>query len=170
MSDGRRPGRNDREPGRHRRSRFDRDRRDEAVAAAVRGLDVRRRLRIVLQRAADLADADLERAVADVDVGPRELEQLVLGDELPAARDEVLQDGERLRRERHHGIAAAQLPRREVQPERPERTGDIPSTRLPCCMHSGGSRGFRGFTEVQEVQSGFRGFSGFSACRSREPP
>jgi hypothetical protein len=62
-----------------------------------------------LQRAADLAHAYLESAVADVYVRPRQLEQLVLSDELTAVGHEVLQDGERLRRERHHGIAPAEL-------------------------------------------------------------
>ena len=68
------------------RVRLERDRRDEAIAAPVRGLDERRRPRIVVERAADLADAHLERAVADVHVSPRELEQLVLRDELPGPR------------------------------------------------------------------------------------
>ncbi len=113
----------DREPWCQGCGRVDGDRCDEPVAAAVRRLDVLRRLGIVLQRASDFANADLQRPVADVDVRPRELEQLILGHELTAARDEVLQHRERLGRERNDSVAAAELARGKVQAEGAKRAG-----------------------------------------------
>ncbi len=74
------------------------------------------------ERAPDLADAHLQRAVADVDVRPGQIEQLVLRHELPAPRHEVLQDRERLRRQRkprRHGEAA----RPKVQTEGTKSAG-----------------------------------------------
>jgi hypothetical protein len=54
---------------------------------------------VIIERAADLADADLQRAVPNVDISPCEPQQLVLGDEFSCAADRVFEDGEGLRRE-----------------------------------------------------------------------
>ncbi len=99
---------------------LDRDLRDEAIAAAMGRLDVRRRPRIVGERPPNLADADLERAVAHVHVGPRQLEQIVLSDELTGMVHQVVQHREGLRRERHDDVAAAELSSGGIQPERSE--------------------------------------------------
>ena len=109
------------------------------------GFDVRRRLGIVAERAPNLAHAHLERAVTDVDVGPGKLEQLILGDELPGAGHEMLQDRKRLRRERHYSIAPAELTSGKVQTEGPERTGGH--------AFSADYHRFRKVQGVQEVSS-----------------
>ncbi len=98
-------------------ARIGRDRRDETVPAPVRGLYVGWRPRIVLQRAADLADADFQGAVADVHIGPGQIQQLVFGDELTGAIDEVLKNGEGLGRQGHDGVAAAELSSGGIEPE-----------------------------------------------------
>ena len=74
---------------------------DEAISAPMRGLDVARPLRIVVERATDLANADLECGVADEHVGPDRVEQLLFRHQAPGVLHEVLQHVVGARRERH---------------------------------------------------------------------
>jgi hypothetical protein len=55
--------------------------------------------RVVAQRPPDLADAYLQRTVADDDVVPDGAEQLLLGHEPAGVADEVAEDFERLGRQ-----------------------------------------------------------------------
>ena len=64
-------------------------RRDEPVAAAVRGLDEARRVRIVAERLAQLADRALEHGVADEHARPDRVEQLLLRDQPARPRGQV---------------------------------------------------------------------------------
>ncbi len=73
---------------------------DEPVPAAMRGLDVLRRLGVVAHRLAKLPDAGLEHRIADVGRGPDAVEQLLLGHQLARVLDEKPQDGKRLRPQR----------------------------------------------------------------------
>ena len=72
------------------------DLRDEAIAAAVNGLDEAGRGRRVAEGLADLGHADLEHPVGHVRVGPDSIEELVLRDELAGALDQRQQDVEGL--------------------------------------------------------------------------
>ena len=78
----------------------------------MRGLDVSRLLRVVVERPADLANADLECGVADEHVGPDRVEQLLLRDEAPGVFHEVLQHVVRAWRERHDLRRRAAVARR----------------------------------------------------------
>ena len=91
------------------------DRRDEAVAAAMRGLDEARRLRVVAKRAADLAHADLERGIADEHPGPDGVHELVLGHQPAGVLGQVLQHAERFRRQRDRHAVMEQRGAPEVQ-------------------------------------------------------
>ena len=55
------------------------------------GLDDPRRPRIVAQRAADLANADLERSVGYVNAGPDRIEQFLFGDKTTGTGGEILE-------------------------------------------------------------------------------
>jgi hypothetical protein len=83
-----------------------RDRGDEAVAAAMNGLDEARRARVVAEELADLADRDGEHRVADGGLGPDVREQVRLGDELLRPRRQVVQHRQHLRRHRQRLTAA----------------------------------------------------------------
>jgi hypothetical protein len=57
-------------------------------------------MRVVAERAADLQDAGLERAVGDEDIRPQRVEQLTFQDQAAGPRGEIFEDGQRLRRQR----------------------------------------------------------------------
>ena len=97
------------------------DRRDEAIAAAVRGRDEAGKGGVVPQRATDLADAGLERAVAHVEAGPDLVEQLALGDQPARVGRQVLEDREGLGRERDRSRGATELAADGIETERTER-------------------------------------------------
>src|SRR5258706_13872550 len=82
------------------------DVRNETIATAVHGFDVGRRLGAIVERLADLADAYLNRGIADDDVGPYRRKELVLGHETLRAAGEMVKDVERLARERDGATAA----------------------------------------------------------------
>lgn len=90
---------------------------DEAVAAAMCRFDEARRLRIVRERPAELADGDLEDAVADEDVAPDRADQAVLRHEPPAVLDQMPQHREGLRRELDGLFALPEALVHEVQVE-----------------------------------------------------
>ena len=112
-----------------------RDRRHEAIAAPVRRLDVGRRLRIVAEGLADLADADLERGVAHEHAGPHHVEELLLGHQPAGVPRQVVQHAERLGREGHGPAVALERGVLHVEPVGPEdQRGSV--------VHwAGGSRG-----------------------------
>jgi hypothetical protein len=86
-------------PGGCRLVRF-RHRSDEAIAAAMDRLDELRRLRIVGQHPADLADADLQGSVADEDPRPDPVEELVFRHEPARPLRQTLQDRKSFRGQR----------------------------------------------------------------------
>ena len=97
------------------------DGRDEPIAAPVRGLDVLRLLDLVVEGLADLADAHLQRGVADEDLRPAGVEQLLFRHETAGVLDQVAQDVVSLRRERHDASVARELRAREIQRARAEK-------------------------------------------------
>ena len=58
--------------------------------------DEARRLVVVVQRLADLANGHLENGVADEGVRPHRADQVLFGDELPRTPQQVFEHGERL--------------------------------------------------------------------------
>jgi hypothetical protein len=87
--------------------------------------DEPRRVRVVAERAADLQDAGLERTVSDEDVGPQRVEQLALEDEMPRPRGEILEDRQRLRRQRDRRAVAVELPAGRIEFEAIEDDGEF---------------------------------------------
>jgi hypothetical protein len=73
------------------------------------GLDVSRRVGIVVQRAAEIAHRRLQHGVGDIHPGPQTIEQFLLGDQSPGTREHVLQQRECLGRERYRLVAAVEL-------------------------------------------------------------
>ena len=96
------------------------DRCAEAVAAARDGLDRGRLGAPIVDREPGEAHGAAERALRDDCVPPDTLEQLVLGYGAVARVDQVEEQAERLRLERHPHAFAAQLPAPLVQLEVPE--------------------------------------------------
>jgi hypothetical protein len=60
-------------------------------------LDEAWRIRIVAQRLADFADANLEHSIAHRDLRPAGVEQFIFGRQLPAPLQQVSENRERLR-------------------------------------------------------------------------
>ena len=98
-----------------------RDRRDEAVAAPVQRLDVRRRLRVVAERLAQHADRLGQRRVGDERVLPDRVDQLLPVDDLAGALQQQLEHAEHARRQRDLRAVAAQQPAVRIEGERAER-------------------------------------------------
>jgi len=90
---------------------------DEPVAAAVGGLDDPRLPGIVVERAADLADAHLQRTAAQEHARPDRREELVLADQLAGACGKVLEHGQGLRGQRDRARPSAEPPGREIELE-----------------------------------------------------
>ena len=67
---------------------------DEAIAAAVCGLDEVRRLRVVVEGLAQLSNGDFEHGLADEGLRPDGIEKLLFGDELAWPPEEVAEQGE----------------------------------------------------------------------------
>ena len=84
------------------------------------GFDVARLVRIVVDRPANLADADLEGGIADEHVGPDGIEQLLLGDEPPRVLHEIAQHVERPGCQRNVLAVASQAGVREIERTRSE--------------------------------------------------
>ena len=85
------------------------DRRDESIAAPMGGLNEPWFVGIVAERAADVANRSFQHGLADEDVRPDGVQQLLLEHEPPGARGQVLQQRERFRGERDGGRAPQQL-------------------------------------------------------------
>ena len=83
---------------------------EEPIAAPVHGGDEARRLGRVAEGVADLADAGLQRAVANRRVRPRCIEQRILRYQPSALGEQALQHRRRLRRQRDELGAAPQCP------------------------------------------------------------
>jgi hypothetical protein len=96
-------------------------RRDEAIAAPVRRLDEPRRVRVIVQRLANLADRHLEHRVAHEDARPERAEDLGLRDQRARPRREVLEQGKCLRRQRDRRVVAVQATAGRVEAEDVER-------------------------------------------------
>jgi hypothetical protein len=97
------------------------DRGEEPVAALGHGLD--HRLPVLAQGLAHLPDALDEGITGDRGVGPQAPDQLVLGDEAPGIADEMDEDVERLRPQRHDRVAEPHAARPHVEREAPEPIG-----------------------------------------------
>ena len=104
------------------------DRRDEAVAAAVDGLDDALLGAVVADGAAGRLDATRERRLADEAVAPDVVEQLVLADDAVAVLDEVGEDAEDLRLDRHGRAGVAQLEQTRVEVKCSEGVDQRPSS------------------------------------------
>ena len=102
-----------------------RDVADESIAAAMGGLDEPRCVRVVAERAADLQDAGLERAVSDEDVRPQRVQQLALQNEAARPRGEIPEYRQRLRRQRDRRSAAVQLSAGRIELEAIEDDGEV---------------------------------------------
>jgi hypothetical protein len=103
---------------------------DEAVAAAVDGLDVAGRLRVVAEGLAKEADRFGERRVSDEGVLPHAIEQLLPGDDLAGALEQQLEDPENPRRQRDLGAIAPQQAALRIEREGAE-TEPHPYKNLP---------------------------------------
>ena len=83
-------------------------------------LDELRLLRVIAQGLADEADRLGERGLADVRILPRNVHQRLLRDDTAGAFDQVLEDGQRTRRQAHFFAVAREQAVGEVEPEPPE--------------------------------------------------
>src|SRR5204863_5355645 len=75
------------------------DRRQEPIPSAVYGLDEPRRLWVVPDCLANLAHTHRHRRLTYMGLGPYDLQELVLGHQLPRMLCQVVQDGKRLARQ-----------------------------------------------------------------------
>ena len=105
---------------RGRRRRIGREWRNEAIAAAVHGLNERGLLRIVAQGLANEPHGFGERVSLTCASLPREIHQRLFRDDAAGALDEMLEDRHRARRQADLFAGARQQPVGEVEPERPE--------------------------------------------------
>ena len=87
----------------------------------MRGLDVARRRGIVFECFAKLPDTVFQNGVGDERRRPHGVEKLLLGDELTAVFDEVLQHRERLRPQGDGLFAPPQPLIRRIEPKAAER-------------------------------------------------
>ena len=96
----------------------------QAIAAPWDGLDVSGLARRVSERAANLADAVVQRVV-QLHVGrltPNGTPQLVVGYQFPGSQDELCEHRRRLRLQSRHGVPAAQFAGRGVELESIDET------------------------------------------------
>ena len=117
--------------------RADRHGGDEAIPAPVRRLDVLRLARIVVQRLPDFPDADLERGVADEDVGPQRVEELLLGDEATGVLREIGEYVVGLGGERNDTVVALEPAAGAIEHARAEdQRAAIGRRQSVCCRHA----------------------------------
>ena len=74
---------------------------DEAITAAMHGLNEARLPRIIVERGANLAHRDLEHGVADEHARPDGVEEIVLRHQATPMLGEMAEQRERLGRQRH---------------------------------------------------------------------
>src|SRR5688572_3874987 len=86
----------------------------------MNGLDVRRLLRIIAERVTDETDRLDERRLAHIRVLPRDVHQCGLRHNPAGALDEMLQDGDRPRRQPELVVAPTEQPVGEIEAERTE--------------------------------------------------
>ena len=83
-------------------------------------LDELRLLRVIAQGLADEADRLGERRLADMRILPGNVHQRLLRDDTTGTLDQVLEDGQRTRRQAHFCAVAREQAVGEVEPEPPE--------------------------------------------------
>jgi hypothetical protein len=101
---------------------------DEAKAAAMNRLDEGRRLGVVAQRDAQLADRLRQRVRRDCDVTPDGVQQLVFRDEHAGTLDEVEEDRPRLRPQWYSDASPGELAPTQIEAESSELDGVAPLT------------------------------------------
>jgi hypothetical protein len=106
---------------------------DEAVSPLRHSLDVRRPGAIVPERLPEIRYRLRQRVLGDHDVRPERLKQFLFGNKRRRPGDEVVEEVDQFRRERHWHIAALERERSGVQREgtEPVQHGDDSKPKSP---------------------------------------